>query len=366
MKMVSLRWASLPIIVGSLIVSSCEKTLDPVLDNTNVNQATQARNNNRIAFTSYESRANSRTDIYLMEMDGTNCRNVTAQLGGSQQPSFSPDGSSIVFLCNTEVFIMDADGTNPRQLTNTAGVLYKSFPVFSRDSRTILFYAKTGSYANKLDIYAVNADGSNYRNLTNQFASCLDPCFSPDNGKIVYWAVFEKANGDISSDIYAMDAEGNNKVNLTPNSGNNIFPWYSPDGSRIVFCAQRAGDQEYSLYIMNSDGTQQRRIYGSDRMASFPRFTTDGSRIIFMTERNKQTNTDICIINPDGSGFRNLTNSVHRNWGPVVTGDGSQIVFESDRDGNDEIYVMNFDGSNPVRLTQNTRTDFQPTLRYHQ
>ena len=351
------------VLIASIFVSSCDEPLNSVNNQKEINR--NAYKNNKIAFTSYESRSNSRTDVFLMELDGSNLQNVTAKIGNSQQPSYSPDGSSIVFLCNTEVYIMDADGGNARQITNKPGVPYKSFPVFSKDGQTILFYSKTGDYTSKLDIYEVNVDGSNYRNLTNQHASCLSPDFSPDKSKIVYWAVFEKMNGDIFSDIYKMDADGNNKVSLTPSSGNNIYPKYSPDGSKIVFCAQRKGDQQYSLYIMNSDGSQQRKIYGSDRMVSFPQFTSSGSKIVFTLENDNQSITNICTINPDGSGFRNLTNSANRNWGPVLTSDGLQIVFESDRDGNDEIYIMNFDGSDPTRLTTNTKTDFQPTLRYH-
>jgi len=55
----------------------------------------------------------------------------------------------------------------------------------------------------------------------------------------------------------------------------------------------------------------------------------------------------------DGSGLTNLTNNPAGDGQPVWSPDGSKILFVSDRDGNDEIYVMKADGSDPTNLTDN-------------
>lgn len=66
-------------------------------------------------------------------------------------------------------------------------------------------------------------------------------------------------------------------------------------------------------------------------------------------------------MSADGSGPVNLTNHTaeddYASWSP----DGSRIAFESDRDGNEEIYVMNADGSDPVNLTNHLSEDHHPS-----
>ncbi len=66
------------------------------------------------------------------------------------------------------------------------------------------------------------------------------------------------------------------------------------------------------------------------------------------------------MINADGSNPTRLTNNPAQDSEPVFAPDGSKIAFTSDRDGNTEIYVMNANGSNPLRLTNNPAQDINP------
>ena len=67
-------------------------------------------------------------------------------------------------------------------------------------------------------------------------------------------------------------------------------------------------------------------------------------------------------MNPDGSGVTPLTNT-RKDRSPVWSPDGSKIAFGSNRDGNDEIYVMNADGSGQVNLTNSPAFDYAPVWR---
>ncbi len=69
---------------------------------------------------------------------------------------------------------------------------------------------------------------------------------------------------------------------------------------------------------------------------------------------------DIYLMNADGSNIRRLTRHAAVNYQAVWSPDGGRIVFDSTRDGNWEIYVMNADGSHVVRLTRNQRVDARP------
>ena len=84
-----------------------------------------------------------------------------------------------------------------------------------------------------------------------------------------------------------------------------------------------------------------------------------GGKIAFSSDRDG--NDEIYKMNADGSLQERLTNNTAYDSWPSWSPDGSKIAFESNRDGNGEIYVMNSDGSNVQRLTNNTAVDWYPS-----
>ena len=85
----------------------------------------------------------------------------------------------------------------------------------------------------------------------------------------------------------------------------------------------------------------------------------DRGRIAFV--RFNAGNNDIYVMNPDGTGLVNVTNHRASDRLPAWSFDGSKIAFRSTRDGNQEIYVMNDDGSDVVRLTFDPAVDTSPS-----
>ncbi len=81
-------------------------------------------------------------------------------------------------------------------------------------------------------------------------------------------------------------------------------------------------------------------------------------KIVFVS--NRDGNNEIYSLNADGTNQTRLTNNSANDTSPRWSPDGSKIVFTSDRDGNREIYSMMADGSNPTRLTNNTVPDIDP------
>jgi Tol biopolymer transport system component len=82
------------------------------------------------------------------------------------------------------------------------------------------------------------------------------------------------------------------------------------------------------------------------------------TKIAFQSERDGHW--EVYVMNADGSNQIRLTNGSAKNISPTWGPDGRSVFFVSNRDGNDEIYVMNADGSNQTRLTNNPASDCYP------
>src|SRR5439155_8058403 len=159
-----------------------------------------------------------------------------------------------------------------------------------------------------------------------------------------------------------MNADGSNQKQLT-NSGYDYFPTWSPDSSRIAFHSTRddPSGNNVEIYSMNADGSNQTRLTNNPRFDALPEWSPDGTRIVFKSLRDN--NSNIYVMNADGTSQTRLTNYTegYDVVSPIFSPDGMRIMFSYGYDFAGElitsqIYVMNADGSNLVRLT-NTAAD---------
>ena len=204
-----------------------------------------------------------RGEIYVMNPDGTNPINLTqAPERADGVSSWSPDGKQIAFtsaelfnadlLANSNIFVMDADGANPRNLTNHEAL--DETPDWSPDGNRIAF---TSDRDGNWEIYVMNADGTNPINLTNHPAKDGRPDWSPDGNRIAF-----TSDRDGNWEIYVMNADGTNPINLTNHPAEDNHSSWSPDGTRIAFDSDRDRDRDnnWEIYVMNADGTNPIRL----------------------------------------------------------------------------------------------------------
>ena len=214
------------------------------------------------------------------------------------------------------------------------------------------------------EIYTQNFDGTNRVRLTNQNQNDLSPSFNRAGTQIVW----ESNRFNSRYEIFRMNTNGSGTTRLTNVAGNNQGPAFSPDNSKIAFDSSRTGRR--NIFIMNADGTNQTQLTFFTQPFNFatnPGFNHNGTRIAFESQRgNLSANSwDIYSINADGSNEIRLTTATGKDQYPSYSFDGGKIVFVSFRDGDSaggEIYIMNADGSNQTRLTNNTSTDIEPTF----
>ncbi|HKV34693.1 MAG TPA: winged helix-turn-helix domain-containing protein [Pyrinomonadaceae bacterium] len=97
------------------------------------------------------------------------------------------------------------------------------------------------------------------------------------------------------------------------------------------------------------------RLSNNSAIESRPVWSPDGRRIAFASNRDGMN--EIYVMDADGSNAKRLTNNLTEDVNPMWSPDGHRILFDTERDGNGEIYVMDADGGNQTRLTRNNAFD---------
>ena len=158
--------------------------------------------------------------------------------------------------------------------------------------------------------------------------------------------------------LFTTDADGNGENAIPIQRYTGSYIERSPDGSKIVYSSPRALGSNWEIFVANADGSEEMRLTHSAGTDIRPTWGPKGEKVVFtsdrdfeMARRNSESLEEIYIMNADGTNQVRLTDNEFEDADPHISPDGKKIVFTSDRDGNDEIYVMDIDGSNVVRLT---------------
>ncbi len=319
-------------------------------------------------------------DIYVMDNDGGNWRQLTNDPAEDNYPAWRPtrndtaqlvpqtqsgNGAPIAFISdrdgygNGEIYVMNADGSDQTRLTFDPQ--WNGTPDWSPDGTLIAFYQHRTN--NIWNIYVMDADGSHLRMLTDNEGRDSSPVWSPDGSQIAFTSEISNQPSPqiraVNRDIYVMNSDGSDRRKLTFDESDDFGNSWSPDGSQITFCSNRDGN--FEIYIMDADGSNIRRLTNDPADDYAPAWSPDGGHIVFWS--NRDGGSEIYLMNVDGSSLQNLTNNEAEDWFPAWSADGAQIVFSSDRDGNMDIYVMNADGSSVRRLTDSRGIDFEAAWR---
>ena len=162
-------------------------------------------------------------DIYTMNEDGTNLRNITNTSEPEWVPKWSLDGQKILFASDrdgdSEIYIVNKDGSNLVQLTDNDG--HDGSPQWSPDGTRIAF--ETDRDGGDWDIYIMNEDGSDLQPITTNLTGDFSESWSPDGNWFVY-----VSNADEDNEIYLIDIKGQNQQRLTNNTFNESAPIWIP------------------------------------------------------------------------------------------------------------------------------------------
>jgi WD40 repeat protein/PKD repeat protein len=181
------------------------------------------------------------------------------------------------------------------------------------------------------------------------------PQFSEVAGPLEGTIAFH-SNRDGDFDIYVMNANGANVTNVTNTSDQEFDPIWSPDGQRVAFGKCAGGCEVFfsEVWAIKTDGSGLEQL---TQGGGFPgAWSPDGTRIAFVSARDGDD--EVFTMNADGSEVTQVThNDGIRDFPTAWSPDGQQILFQSDRDGDEELYVMSVDGSGVTRLTNSPGRD---------
>ena len=279
-----------------------------------------------------------------------NIRMLTFE-GENAEAYLSYDNASLVFQrrgpdedCD-QIYVMDISGNGMKRVSNGQG------------RTTCSYFLPDGSV-----IYATTAYND---------TSCPPP---PDFSKGYVWPLYS------TYDIVRADTT-TGKILSTIIKGNNYDAeaTVSPDGKMIVYTS--IIDDDIELFTCNVDGSNIRRITNTPGYDGGAFFSPDGKKIVFRASRPtgqdlekhtalirenlvRPSKLDIYVMDIDGSNIKRVTNNGAANFAPFMHPDGKRIIFCSNLDDpkgrNFDLFLINLDGTGLERVTHSGEFDGFP------
>jgi eukaryotic-like serine/threonine-protein kinase len=349
----------------------------------------------------YAAQKDGNYDLFEQRVEGRNARNLTADSASDEkQPAYSPDGKFIAFRSERNpagIYLMEATGENVRHLCD-----FGFHPAWSPNGRELVISGSgqdTPMVRNTVPsaLWIIDIQTGARRFLVG--GDAMQPAWSPNGVRIAYW--FMPASGG-RREIATISASGGEPVVIKSDATTSWNPVWSPDGKYLYYASDRGGNMNFWRVLIDEktgatldepeavsmpakynrhlsfskDG--QRLVYvqtafqsniqavdfnskamtvqgkpfwitRGDREIIRPVLSPDNQRFVLRLSRRFQE--DIAVINRDGSNLSDITNDKYFDRYPRWSPDNQQIAFTSDRTGRYEVWTVNADGSNLRQIT---------------
>lgn len=238
-----------------------------------------------------------------------------------------------------ELFVMDYDGYDARQLTSDG--FLNLMPRWSPDRRFLVFTAYRNRNTQDIDMIEL-ATGKRWT-IVSLGGLNITPALSPDGNFLAFASSYEG-----NSELYRLDTRTKALQRLTVNAAGDLSPTWSPSGRELAFTSDRSGGPQ--IFLMSQDGTNVRRLTFEGDYNAAPAWSPRGNWIAYVC-RTPRKEYKLCLITPDGQKRVQLTTGPGVDDSPSWSPDGRHLVFSSTADGKSQIYMINADGKDLERLT---------------
>jgi Tol biopolymer transport system component len=282
--------------------------------------ATFPDRNGLIAFT---ADTGSGAQIYTVRPNGHDLRQITHVDGEAIKPDWSPDGRRIAFALNEcSIAIMNADGSDLTVLPSQTPGGCEADPSFTPDGSRLVFERYDPAIEDDA-VWSMNLDGTDRRRITAPNVGAPDPNVSPDGGTVSFLG----GNAKGINALFTASVDGSNLFRVTPYLGGVAFKHdWAPDGRHIVITtnADYPGGRSPNVATVAADGSDLLMLTTIDRAESgafVGSYSPNGRWIVFRVENLATERFRLFKMRPDGS-HRTLIADLpfaprHIDWGPV-------------------------------------------------
>ena len=221
-------------------------------------------------------RVGAGSDLYLMNVDGSNPVQLTTNPERDERPSWFPDNDRIAFLSrrngHDDIWVTSLKSGRERKLLSLGQDV--TFPQLSPDGKQILFNSKKSGTTN---LWIVSVDGGEPKQLTFDKEAMGFGCWSGDSKNIA----FEAKEGD-NNYLAMIPASGGEPVRLNSGEGQSWPFSFSPDGDKIGFAGFRNGAWNVWWYSLSTRQEKQVTRYTKlNAFVRYPSWSRLGNQIVY-------------------------------------------------------------------------------------
>jgi TolB protein len=241
-------------------------------------------------------------EIWSIDYDGSNQRQLTRYGAITGQPAVSADGKLFAFMTyaggNPQIRIHTADTSRRQTFVNPVSSAVAT-PEFTPDGKTMLFAATIDGW---LQLMTAGIDGSGMRRLSNVKAIEVSPRVNPKTGTDLLFISGRSGH----QQLWHMNLDGTDREMLTTGEGDVANPSWSPDGHHIAFSWTRGYEPgSFNVFVMDIADRKYVQLTTNSGRNENPTWAPDGLHLVFSSMRGRVT--QIYSMLADGTNVRQLT-----------------------------------------------------------